>query len=112
MDVAAFSQLTASVKKAHDHYLDTRGMMGRLHRTHQFPYDKKLRKKKKFKKGFKLEDPVLTRAALDKAMTEKQRDQGSAAQRLNFVTEVQMDQLCRGKKLRVRVWNYHYRYKH
>jgi len=36
-------------------------MKGRLYRTHQFPFDAKLRKKKKFKKAFKLENPILGR---------------------------------------------------
>ena len=60
-DPDRLSRLTASTKKVHDHMLDTRGMKARLMRTHQYPYDKKLRKKKKFKKAFKLEEPVLTR---------------------------------------------------
>ena len=52
--------------QVHDHYLDHRGMMGRFHRTHQFPYDTKLRKKKKFKKPFKLDEPILSRELLQK----------------------------------------------
>ena len=77
-------------------------MMGRLHRTHQFPYDKKLRKKKKFKKGFKLEEPLLERTKLEAALEKAERSQ-EESNRVNFVSEVQMDQLCRGKQLRVSV---------
>ncbi len=89
------------LEKVHDHYLNTRGMMGRLYRTHQYPYDKKLRKKKKFKKGFQLEEPVLTREKLEEAVV-KSEHSTEEAQKLNFASEVQMDQLCRGNQLRVR----------
>ena len=37
------------VKKIHDHTLDRVGPKSSTHRTHHIPFDKKLKKKKKFK---------------------------------------------------------------
>ena len=75
-------------------------MKSRFHRCHQYPYDKKLRKKKKFKKAFKLEEPVLNRADTE-MMHAAARNNEEVGTKLSFASEVQMDDLCRGKQLRV-----------
>lgn len=76
-------------------------MKGRSHRTHQYPYDSKLKKKKKFKKGFVLEDPVLGRQKLEQYQA-KSETNDEYHSKLSFASEVQMDDLCRGKQLRVK----------
>lgn len=98
-------KVTDTAKKVHDHHLDKRGMKSRTHRSHQYPYDKKLRKKKKFKKAFSLEEPILSREKLE-FYQNKAQDNDDYSAKLNFASEVQMDELCRGKQLRVRV-HYH-----
>ena len=77
-------------------------MKSRFHRTHQYPFDKKLRKKKKFKKVFQLEEPILSREKLEVYESKAEHDTEVKA-KLNFIGEVQMDDLCRGKQLRVRM---------
>jgi len=86
--------------KVHDHWLDRRGMKGRLYRTHQYPYDAKLRKKKKFRKAFKLEEPILSRERTERMQARMEADNEVYAE-WNFKSEVQLDELCRGKQLRV-----------
>lgn len=81
-------------------------MKSRDHRCHQYPFDKKLKKKKKFKKGFKLEDPILGRELTQSTIADAEKD-SNANQKLNFKSEVQMDSLCRGQQLRVRNIMYH-----
>ncbi len=76
-------------------------MVGRFHRTHQFPYDSKLRKKKKFSKGFTLKDPVVGRALTERLVQLAPRN-NDADHRLSFASEVQMTKLCRGGQIRVR----------
>ena len=92
-------KLMKTARKVHDHYLDTKGMKSRAHRAHQLPFDKKLKKKKKFKKGFKLENPILGRDTYYKFHNLAERDQ-NANHELNFKSEVQMDELCRGAQIR------------
>jgi len=52
--------MTVTAKRVHDEILIKRGMRSSVHRTFQYPFDKKLRKKKKFSKPEKLE-AVLSR---------------------------------------------------
>ena len=79
-------------------------MKSREHRCHQFPFDKKLKKKKKFKKGFKLENPIIGRNLTQSTIQVAEKD-SNANQQLTFKSEVQMDFLCRGQQLRVRNTN-------
>lgn len=89
--------------QVHDHYLDTRGQKSVAHRTHQLPFDKKLRKKKKFKKAFQLEDEILDRTKLNEYW-DKSSGNSEILRKMNFISEVQKDELCRGKQLRVRAY--------
>eukprot|EP00095_Tigriopus_kingsejongensis_P006819 maker-scaffold82_size396747-snap-gene-1.16 protein:Tk06819 transcript:maker-scaffold82_size396747-snap-gene-1.16-mRNA-1 annotation:"hypothetical protein DAPPUDRAFT_308081" len=93
------SYLLDYTPNVHDHFLDTRGQKSASHRTHQKPFDTKLRKKKKFKKEFKLEDEILGRQKLDYYLSESEK-QSEMAQKFNFISEVHKDDLCRGKQLR------------
>lgn len=99
MDIHTLETLAQTAKKVHDHYLDTRGQKSVAHRTHQLPFDKKLRKKKKFKKAFQLEDEILDRTKLNEYW-DKSSGNSEILRKMNFISEVQKDELCRGKQLR------------
>ena len=71
------------------------------HRAHQLPFDTKLRKKKKFKKAFELEDSILGREKLADYMSRAEGN-SEVGKKLDLISEVQKDELCRGKQLRVR----------
>ena len=54
----------SQAKRIHDHYLETRGVVGKIHRCNRIPFDTKLRRKKKYKVALK--ENSLKRVEKDK----------------------------------------------
>jgi hypothetical protein len=90
--------LLNTTKKAHDHKLDNQGQYGSQRRCNQYPFDPKLRKKKKFKKGY---NPmiILDRLTTQKAILHETKPEKLAESKI--ATHLQVDKLCRGGQLRV-----------
>ena len=108
--VASPTNISRELKMAkftHDNYLDKHGQRTAIHRTHQIPFDKKMQKKKKYKKlkaMGQVEDAdskkwIMGRKTyFDKAdIAEKN---SNYAKEFKNIVEEQKDLLCRGKELR------------
>ena len=90
--------LMNTTKKRRDHKLDKQGQFGGLRRCNQYPDDQKLRKKKKFRKGY---NPLTLR---DRATVKHRLLYGTTPEKISEVkiaTQLQVDKLCRGGQLRV-----------
>jgi hypothetical protein len=102
-DLNGLVKTMATSKLLHDHALDKRGQRSHVHRTHNLPFDEKLRKKKKFKKSAKKTDKkqtkILDRKSLEKYAKLQEQNSNMVEEVLNIV-ESQKDDLCRGKEIR------------
>ena len=56
----------SQAKQIHDHFLETRGVVSKIHRCNRIPFDTKLRKKKKYKVALK--ENSLQRVEKDKEL--------------------------------------------
>ena len=56
----------SQAKQIHDHFLETRGVVSKIHRCNRIPFDTKLRKKKKYKVA--LRENSLKRVEKDKEL--------------------------------------------
>ena len=56
----------SQAKRIHDHYLETRGVVSKIHRCNRIPFDTKLKKKKKYKEALKANN--LKRVEKDKEL--------------------------------------------
>lgn len=90
--------MTTTAKKVHDEILVKRGMKSSHHRTFQYPFDPKLKKKKKFSKVKEMEI-ILDRAGWADLETKSQKDE-DAKVKFIITQENQRDKLCRGQQLR------------
>ena len=91
--------LMDSVKKVHDHELDKHGQFGQQRRCNQYPFDEKLRKKKKFKEGYNY-TKILDRKAME-IFFDKKTQKSTIDHKIS--TQIQVDKLCRGTQLRVKL---------
>lgn len=83
----------------HDRKLDQKGPKSALHRTHRQPFDKKLRKKKKFKNP-KVLPRILGRENMTYFENQREHESELAETILPNIEEDQRDVLCRGKEIR------------
>lgn len=96
----------ATAIKVHDHTLDHAGQRSTLHRCHKLPFDKKLRKKKKYKKA--TEPTLILGRPAFKEWEDKRKHDSNAGKEFNDAIEIQRDILCRKKEIRVCVLYVYY----
>ena len=82
----------------HDNRLDNKGQFGLLRRCNQYPFDPKLRKKKKFRQEYNA-TVILDRKTLNYFFHPKRHETKGTERRIS--TQLQVDKLCRGTQLRV-----------
>ena len=93
--------LLKSAQKVHDHKLDKQGQFGQLRRCNKYPFDPKLRKKKKYQKDYyytKIVDRA-TQWYYERAEVGNE----TAKKELKISTGLQVDTPCRGGQLRVHI---------
>ena len=87
-----------TTKKVHDGWLDKRGQYGIERRCNQYPFDSRLRKKKKFRKNYNA--PVInSRKEIKRYATLIERS--DKIDEYHISTQLQVDKLCRGSQLQV-----------
>ena len=98
VDLQKYRMHLNTTKKVHDDWLDKRGQYGIKRRCNKYPFDSRLRKKKKFRKNHNA--PVInSRKEIERYATLK----GQADRNVEYqiATQLQVDKLCRGSQLRV-----------
>ena len=101
--VANPTNITQDLKLArftHDRKLEKHGQRTHLHRTHELPFDVKLRKKKKFKKKkLAQKEWIMGRQRYAEQQNRAENDSNFGKEFKN-IAEEQKDLLCRGQELR------------
>ena len=98
---ARADSLWRSTMRLHDHMLETQGPFGRHRRCHEYPFNTKLRKKRKYSKRF-TPVKVMDRETLEYYMVMKRNDEPSMLA-YHTATQYQVDQLCSGKQIKVNI---------
>ena len=87
-----------TTKKIHDDWLDKRGQYGIERRCNQYPFDSRLKKKKKFRKNYNA--PIInSRKEIKRYATLIGRS--DKIDKYHISTQLQVDKLCRGSQLQV-----------
>ena len=91
--------LLNTARKIHDHKLDKQGQFGALRQCNQYPFDPKLRKKKKFRREYNYTKILDRKTQLYYDINFRKNDTVKAIQKIS--TKLQVRKLCRGGHLRV-----------